>query len=100
MLLTNPKNKQRLINFICTGLDSQEIETKQPPEVVECLFVMTTLEKNKEYKHVIIAGDDVDVLVLLNGLSSSIQYIFFQKSRSDGTDCGMKQFVSSSNYHH
>uniref|UniRef100_A0A8D8W821 Uncharacterized protein n=1 Tax=Cacopsylla melanoneura TaxID=428564 RepID=A0A8D8W821_9HEMI len=92
--LANPKNKQRLINFICIGFDSQGIETKQAPEDADCLIVLRGLEKSEEYEHVIIAGEDIDLLVLLNGLGSSKPNVVFQKSGRGGTDC--EQFSSTS----
>lgn len=92
--LSNPKNKQRLIVFICTGLGLQGIETKQAPEDADCLIVRTALEKSEDYQHVIIVGEDVDLLVLLNGLGASRQNVLLQKSDRSGTGC--KQFTATS----
>lgn len=54
----------------------------------------TALENSEKYEHVIIAEEDVDLLVLLNGLGSSKQNVFFQKSGRGGT--GYEQFSSTS----
>ena len=70
------------------------IETRQAPEDADCLIVRTAMEKSEKYEHVIIAGEDIDLLVLLNGLEPFKQNVFFQKSGRGGTGC--EQFSSRS----
>lgn len=40
----------------------------------------TALDKSSSNEKVIIVGEDVDLLVLLNGLGSNVDNVFFQKS--------------------
>lgn len=93
-LLANDSNKRRLIAMICSAFQSQGIETDQAVEDADCKIVKVALEKSTSFQSVLIVGEDVDLLVLLNGLGSVQKNVFFQKS-SRG-DSGPLQYSSTS----
>lgn len=90
-LLANDSNKRRLIALICSAFQSQGIETKQAVEDADCDIVKVALDKSTSFQSVLIIGEDVDLLVLLNGFGSAVKNVFFQKSgRGIFPDFGVK----------
>lgn len=60
---------------------SAEIEVSQAKEDADCLIIKSALDKaDQDFDHVVVVGEDVDLLVLLCGLDSSRQNVYFQKS--------------------
>lgn len=86
-VFSNESYKRRLITMMCTEFERQGIEVHQSPEYADAEIVRTALSKSSSYDHVFIMGEDVDLLVLLNGLSCGQTNVYFQKGGRDGSEC-------------
>lgn len=93
-LLSNESNKRRLITIMRTEFERQGIEFHQSQEDADADIVRTALSKSPSFHQVFIIGEDVDLLVLLNGLSSGETNVYFQKGSRDGSAC--IQYTASS----
>lgn len=70
-----------------TEIERQGIETHQSKEDADADIVKTALSKSSSFDQVFIIGEDVDLLVLLNGLSSGQTNVYFQKGGRGGSEC-------------
>ncbi|CAG9768348.1 unnamed protein product [Ceutorhynchus assimilis] len=68
--LSNNRNKVRLIDMLKVHLDRNKILTLQAEEDADRLIVTTAISMSSTYDAVKIAGEDIDLLVMLCGLSS------------------------------
>lgn len=75
-MLSNDRNKERLIQYICTALSQKGIETRIAKEDADRDIILMALEKTIV---VIVVGEDVDLLVLLCGLGTDVKNLRFQK---------------------
>ena len=88
-LIKVPQEKliqRRLIDLLCSAFENQGIETKRASEDADSDIVRTALDKSTSFENVLIIGEDVDLLVLLNGLGSTID-VYFQKSGRGESGC-------------
>lgn len=86
-LLSNESNKRRLITMMRTEFERLGIEIHQSEEDADADIVRTALSKSSDFDQVFIIGEDVDLLVLLNGLNSGETNVYFQKGSRGGSDC-------------
>ena len=77
--LSNEKNKHRLINMICTLLNTAGYRTKIAPEDADRLTVVTAIEnaRNDSEATVLIIGEDTDLLVIFWQLADNMNNIYF-----------------------
>ena len=62
--LSNKKNKQRFIDFLCEALTKNSCTTVCADGDADCMIVAQALESSKS-KTTVVVGDDTDLLVLL-----------------------------------
>lgn len=79
-------NKRRLITIMST-----EFEVHQAQEDADAEIVRTALSKSSTLDQVFIVGEDIDLLVLLNGSSSGQVNVYFQKGGKSGSECTQYQ---------
>lgn len=93
--LSNDKNKNGLIKKLCQVFKDHQYSCRQAPEDADLLIINTALEIVEKYKvinestgiiqytkTVIVVGQDIDLLVLLNQFGSSYQNIYLLKPGS------------------
>lgn len=80
--LTNEKNKDKIIKTLSEKLQQQGFFCKQAAEDADADIINTSIEIAKHNKTVIVVGQDIDLLVLLNQLNSNNYNIYFQKPGS------------------
>lgn len=64
--MSNEHNKNKLIQLLSAELRSAEFFCAQAQEDADTLIIKTALEVAKDNKTVIVVGQDIDLLVLLN----------------------------------
>lgn len=77
-MLSNDNKKWCQIDFLCSGFQNHEIETKRAR--TQNVTVRTALNKCSAFENVITIEEDVDLLVLLNGLGLIVDNVYIQKS--------------------
>lgn len=81
--LSNEKNKDKIIKTLSEKLQSQGFFCKQAEEDADAEIINTSIEIAKDSnKTVIVVGQDIDLLVLLNQLNSNNYDIYFHKPGS------------------
>lgn len=83
--LSNDTNKMNLITMLKGELEAKGIQVKQAVEDADVLIVETGVSVAEDYDSVVISGEDIDLLVLLNALGFSKKNIYFQKSGKGNT---------------
>lgn len=97
VLLSNEKNKARLINLLCRSLNAAGFRTRIAPEDADRLIVVTAIENaslNSE-ETVIIVGEDVDLLVIFSQLAQNFKNIYFRKNNNGSKP---NQFYNSNSF--
>jgi hypothetical protein len=78
--LSNDKNKLRFIQLLKVKFEAKSIEVFQAEEDADTLIITTAIRKASDFQVVVIAGEDVDLLVILTGLRCPIKgSIYVQK---------------------
>lgn len=80
--LSNEKNKIRLIQMLCTPLNSSGFRTKIAFEDADFLIVNSAIEhaRIENQTTVVIVGEDIDLLVILNQHAQDYNNIYFFKA--------------------
>ncbi|KAG5872325.1 hypothetical protein JTB14_037573 [Gonioctena quinquepunctata] len=76
--LSNDENKLRLIQLLKSKMEKHGIQVIQYEEDADRLIVTTALAKASDYDLVIIAGEDIDLLVIFTGLVRPSKNVYFQ----------------------
>lgn len=84
--LSNDKNKDRLIDFLTIQLTTAGIAVKQGSQDADRLRVVSAIEQLNDHDKVAVAGQDVDLLVLLIALTLVDREICFIKEGSKQGD--------------
>lgn len=84
-VLGNENNKRRLITLLCDAFQKEGVEVAVAEEDADREIVMTALSKAAVSDRVVIVGEDVDLLVLLNGLGAEKKNVYLQKSSKGET---------------
>lgn len=93
--LSNDSNKNKLIKILMEELGKFGFTCKQAVEDADTLIIMTAISIAAEDKTIIVVGQDIDLLVLLNQLNEENLDILFQKPLTGNTpNC----FYSSNSY--
>ncbi|CAH1100382.1 unnamed protein product [Psylliodes chrysocephalus] len=79
--LLNDRNKVRLIDMLKVYLEKNKILTSQAEEDADKLTVTTAISISSSYEVVKIVGEDIDLLVLLCGLSRDGGYHILPTNR-------------------
>lgn len=99
--LSNDKNKLRLIQLLKRKMEKHGIQVIQSEEDADRLIVTTALVKASDYDLVIIAGEDIDLLVIFTGLVGPSRNVYFQKcGRGKTADVFYSAASTSSGNHH
>ncbi|CAH1107907.1 unnamed protein product [Psylliodes chrysocephalus] len=69
-VLGNENNKRCLITLLCDAFQKKEVKVTVSEEVADREIVMMALSKRAVEDMVVIVGEDVDLLALLNGLGA------------------------------
>jgi len=78
--LSNDKNKLRFIQLLKTKMENNNIQVFQSEEDADRLIVTTALTMANDYDIVIIAGEDIDLLVIFTCLvHRATSNVLFQK---------------------
>lgn len=78
--LANEKNKSRLIEVLKQKFELDGFSVKQHEEDADTLIVTTAMELCKKHDSVVIVGEDVDLLIILNAIAKKQQKnIYFMK---------------------
>ena len=78
--LSHDKSKLRFIQLLKVKFEAKHIEVFQAEEDADTLIITTATRKASDFQVVIIAREDVDLLVILTGLRGPTQgTIYFQK---------------------
>lgn len=93
-LLSNESNKRRLITMLCTEFERQCFDIHQYEEDADAYTVRTALSKRSSFDQVFFIGVDVDLLMLLNCLSSWQTNVYLQKDGRGGSECA--QYLANS----
>lgn len=80
-LLGNDNNKQRLIGFLREKFENGGILTKQSSDDADAMIVRTANNYCSDYKSFIIVGEDTDLLVILNHITSEKNIYFLKPSK-------------------
>ncbi|XP_034947845.1 uncharacterized protein [Chelonus insularis] len=85
--LANIANKHKFINLLTESLRQSNIHVEVANGDADTLIVTTAIElKNRVSKSVVVVGNDVDLIVLLVGLTSPGTIIYFYKMGSGKTE--------------
>lgn len=96
--LSNEKNKDKLIKTISAKLQSQGYLCKQAAEDADADIINTSIQMAEgDNEMVIVVGQDIDLLVLLNQLNSNNHNIYLQKVGSGNTK---DLFYTSNSFKH
>lgn len=74
--LSHDKNKLRFIQLLKAKMEMENIQVFQAEEDADRLIVTTAIAKASDFEEVFIVGEDVDLLVILNGLTDPTQNNF------------------------
>ena len=77
--LSNEHNKNELIKVLSQKFKDEGYTCKQAEEDADPLIITTAIEISKTGKNVIVVGQDIDLLVLLNQLGSNQSNLYFLK---------------------
>lgn len=78
--LSSETNKSRLLSIKKEKLKAANISAKQAEDDADaCLYHKTALEHSQTYSKTIVAGEDVDLLILLIARNVTYQEIYFSK---------------------
>ncbi|KAG5890938.1 hypothetical protein JTB14_019876 [Gonioctena quinquepunctata] len=81
-------------------MEKHGIQVIQSEEDADRLIVTTALAKASDYDLVIIAGEDIDLLVIFTGLVEPSKNVYFQKCRRGKTADVFYSAVSTSSENH
>ncbi|XP_071642214.1 uncharacterized protein [Temnothorax longispinosus] len=85
--LSNDKNKSRLIKYLSKHLETAGIAVKQADHDADRLIVTTAIAESIQHDKVVIVGEDVDLAVLMIGLTPVDRNIhFFKQGRGKTID--------------
>lgn len=93
--LSNDKNKIRFINLLKTKMENNNIRVLQSEEDADRLIVTTAVTLTSSYDVVLVAGEDIDLLVMLTGISQQREIFFKKCGRSKATDVIYSSIFSS-----
>lgn len=96
-VLGNENNKRRLITLLCDAFEKEGVEVVVAEEDADREIVMTALSKRAVADRVVIVGEDVDLLVLLNGLGAEETNVYLQKNTKGEAGCC---HFSTTSYNH
>ena len=77
--LSNDKNKSRLIKYLSKHLETAGIAIKQADHDADRLIVTTAIYESIQHDKVVIVGENVDLAVLMIGLTPADRNIHFFK---------------------
>lgn len=99
--LSNDKNKLRFIQLLKTKMENNNIQVFQSEEDADRLIVTTALTMANDYDIVIIAGEDIDLLVIFTCLvHRATSNVLFQKcGRGKSPDVFYSAASASGNHH-
>lgn len=96
--LSNEQNKKKLIQTLTEKFQSERFLCKQAEEDADALIINTAIEIAEDpTKIIVIVGQDIDLLVLLNQLNSNNFNIYFHKPGSGNTK---DTFYTSNSFKH
>lgn len=79
LFLANQKKKTKLISILSSKLEKSDFIVKQASDDADTLIINTTIDLSLYIDIVIVFGEDIDLLIILIGLSTTINEIFFVK---------------------
>jgi len=87
LFLANSRNKVRFLELLSEYLKNQKINVETATDDADALIVRRTLEVRLQSKNVpvVVVGEDVDLLVLIIGLTSQNDEILFYKPGKSAT---------------
>ncbi|KAJ8684487.1 hypothetical protein QAD02_020279 [Eretmocerus hayati] len=100
--LSNEMNKKRLINLLSKEFQNHGICTTQAEEDADVLIIQTSIEMacvNSD-RYVVVVGEDIDLLVIMNELASAYENIYFLKPRNASAKDGDDHWYKSSSFVH
>ncbi|KAJ8666634.1 hypothetical protein QAD02_008296 [Eretmocerus hayati] len=88
--LSNEKKKTRLIQILAQELQKENMHVLIAEEDADVLLVQTALDlaKSDEMKNVIVVGEDVDLLVIMNQVATAQTNLYLLKPKSSSAATG------------
>jgi 5'-3' exonuclease len=77
--LANEGNKDRFVKLLSTEMQASNIATEQAYEDADRLIVVTAKCLSPKYDAVVIVGEDIDLLVLLTGITPMVNNVYLKK---------------------
>ncbi|KMQ83313.1 hypothetical protein RF55_20359 [Lasius niger] len=84
--LSNDKNKRRLIEYLSKHLQTAGVAVKQADHDADRLIVTTAIAESIQHDKVVTVGEDIDLAVLMIGLTHADRNIHFFKQGRGKTD--------------
>ncbi|KAJ8671046.1 hypothetical protein QAD02_002305 [Eretmocerus hayati] len=84
--LKNDRNKKKFIDLLTEKLESNECSTSIANEDADTLIVQTALALNGSGKNVVIVGEDIDLLVILNQQATDDSIFFLKPGKGNVPD--------------
>ena len=88
-ILGNPNNKQRFIDLLSSSLSDHGFDTVHASADADCLIVQTALNLART-RHVVVIGEDTDLIILLLFHATPQHSVFFKSTRSSTTKSPIK----------
>lgn len=96
-VLGNENNTRCLVTLLCDAFQKEGVEVAVAEDDADREIVMKALSKRAEAERIVIVGEDINLLVLLNGLGAEARNVYLQKSTMGKAGCC---HYSTTSYNH